>query len=226
MNSSTTSAAARTHGDPKSDPLAEQRFWDGWNASGGPKYPRDDVVRFCLRRYPDRSRRNGVRALDLGCGGGVHTLFLADEGFDVTACDISPAGIELTRKRLAERGLKAETTLASLDELPFPARSFDLIISVGVLESCLPGVPEAAMPGIGKLLRANGLGFFFFATDKDYRIGAPDNPFVRRGFTEAEVAAMFEGAFPFVQIDRHTATEKGRKVALDNWMVTVSQTEG
>ncbi len=221
MSESTTSAAARTRGLSESDLPAEQSFWDGWNASGGPKYPRDDVVRFCLRRYPDRARRNGVRALDLGCGGGVNTLFLADEGFDVTACDISPAGVELTRKRLAERGLKAETVVASLDDLPFPADSFDLIISIGVLDCCLPGVPEAAMPRIGRLLRTNGSGFFFFATDKDYRIGAADNPFVRRGFTEAEVVAMFDAAFPFVQIDRHTATEKGQKIALDNWMVTV-----
>jgi SAM-dependent methyltransferase len=221
MSSSTTSAAARTRGISESDLPAEQRFWDGWNASGGPKYPRDDVVRFCLRRHPDRARRNGMRALDLGCGGGVHTLFLAEEGFDVTASDISPAGVELTRKRLAERGLRAETTVASLDDLPFPAPSFDLIISIGVLDCCLPGIPEAAMPRIGRLLRPGGSGLFLFATDKDYRIGTADNPFVRRGFTEAEVISMFDGAFPFVQIDRLTATEKGQKIALDNWIVTV-----
>jgi hypothetical protein len=77
------------------------------------------------------------------------------------------------------------------------------------------------MPAIGKLLRPKGAGLFIFATDQDYRIDDPNNPFVRRGFSETEVAALFGGAFPFVQIDRHTATEKGRTIALDNWMVTV-----
>lgn len=199
----------------------EQQIWDGWNASGGPKYPRDEVVRFCLRRFRDRALRKNVRALDLGCGGGVHSLFLADEGFDVTISDISSAGVETTLNRLLERGYRAGSAIASLDNLPFPPQSFDLILSISVIECCTPGVPEAAMPTIGKLLRPGGGGLFVFATDKDYRIGDPNNPFVRRGFTRDEVEKMFRGAFPFVQIDRHTATEKGGSMALDNWMVTV-----
>ena len=223
MSSSTTSAVNGLRRISESDLPAEQRFWDGWNANGGPKYPRDDVVRFCLRRYRDRASRAGVRALDLGCGGGVNSLFLAEEGFEITACDISPAGVALTNERLAARGLKAESAVASLDNLPFPPQSFDLIVSVGVLDCCMPGVPEAALPAIGRLLRPKGAGLFIFATDKDYRIDDPANPFVRRGFTEAEVVAMFNGAFSSVEIDRHTATEKGRTIALDNWMVTVGE---
>jgi SAM-dependent methyltransferase len=204
------------------DARTEQEFWDGWNAGGGPKYPRDEVVRFFFRRYPDRAAREQVRVLDLGCGGGVHTLFLAEEGFRVAACDISPLAVSLTSKRLAEQGLKAEMAVASLDELPFPPRSFDHILSVGVLDCAVPGLPEAAMPSIAKLLRPKGAGLFIFATDADYRIDDSINPFVRKGFTETEATAMFSAAFPSVEINRHVATERNRTVALDEWMVTAS----
>jgi SAM-dependent methyltransferase len=204
------------------DPVSEAAFFDTWNATGGPKYPRDEVVRFCLRRYPERPQRTNVRALDLGCGGGVHTLFLAAEGFDTAACDISLEGVALTSRRLAERGLKAETAVASFDSAPFPSRSFDLILCIDVLECAAPGLAEAALPSIAKLLKPKGAGFFVFASDKDYRIADPNNPFVRRGFTEGEVKSMFKAAFPFIEINRHVATEKHQSIALDEWMVTAA----
>lgn len=204
------------------DLIAEKKIWDGWNADRGPNYPRDDVVRFCLRRFKDRENRKNVRALDLGCGAGVHSLFLAQEGFNVTVSDISAVGVERAVRRMADHGFSVDQAVASLDELPFPPASFDLVICIGVLDCCPEGVPERAMPGIGKLLKPGGSGQFIFATDKDYRIEDENNPFVRRGFTEAQVKAMFDGAFSSYLIDRITSTENGRTKALDNWMVTVT----
>jgi SAM-dependent methyltransferase len=37
--------------------------------------------------------------LDLGCGGGRHALYFQDLGLDVTAVDVSPGAIEVSRKR-------------------------------------------------------------------------------------------------------------------------------
>ena len=204
------------------DRADEVAFFDGWNATGGPKYPRDNVVRFCLRRIPDRSMRTHARVLDLGCGGGVHAIFMAAEGFDVSACDLSPTGIAVTTRRLAERGLTAQTCVAALDTLPYAAGSFDLIVCVGVLECTPPGYAEAAMPMVARLLKPKGVGYFIFASDKDYRIDDPRNPFVRRGYSEQEVVSLFQMSFPVVEINRHVETERNRSVALDEWMVTAS----
>ena len=64
-----------------------REIWEKWNLSGGPKYPHEKVIQFCFRRYPRREDRE-LKALDLGCGGGVHSLFLAAEGFSVTGVDV------------------------------------------------------------------------------------------------------------------------------------------
>src|SRR2546426_7636787 len=56
-------------------------IWNTWNASGGPKYPHEKVIQYCFRNFPPE-QRSSVRALDVGCGGGVHTAFLAAEGFN------------------------------------------------------------------------------------------------------------------------------------------------
>jgi hypothetical protein len=91
---------------------------------------------------------------------------------------------------------------------------------VGVLECTLPGVAEAAMPKIAKLLRPGGAGFFIFASDKDYRVGSKENEYVRRGFTEEEVRSIFEANFAELDINRVIRTEQNQSIELNEWMVS------
>jgi 2-polyprenyl-3-methyl-5-hydroxy-6-metoxy-1,4-benzoquinol methylase len=44
--------------------------------------------------------------MDLGCGTGRHTLFLAQNNFNVIATGISETGIETTRSKTDAIGLK------------------------------------------------------------------------------------------------------------------------
>jgi hypothetical protein len=53
---------------------APSQHWDDWNATGGPKYPKQKTVQFSFRRFPARDQRMGKRALDLGCGSGVQAI--------------------------------------------------------------------------------------------------------------------------------------------------------
>ena len=65
------------------------------------------------------------RALDVACGAGRNALYLAANGFDVVALDISRVGLE--------RGLPVDWLYADLDEDPagaLPAGPFDLIVWV------------------------------------------------------------------------------------------------
>jgi UDP-2,4-diacetamido-2,4,6-trideoxy-beta-L-altropyranose hydrolase len=80
--------------------------WDLWNQSGGPKYPNEKIIQFIFRSIP-KFDRPVTRVLDLGCGSGVHTEFLAAEEFETYACDISPVGIKNTFDRLKKKDLVA-----------------------------------------------------------------------------------------------------------------------
>jgi SAM-dependent methyltransferase len=46
----------------------------------------------------------GMRVLDAGCAAGAHSEWLAGEGADVAAIDVSPRMVARTRERLAGRG--------------------------------------------------------------------------------------------------------------------------
>ena len=66
------------------------------------------------------------RALDVGCGSGQNTKLLLDQGFTVTAIDISVRALELCRRQAPE----ARIQWADLREgLPFAGDYFELIVA-------------------------------------------------------------------------------------------------
>lgn len=102
----------------------------------------------------------GARVLDLGCGEGRLTLYMARRGFRVTAVDISVAGIAKL-KRVAEReGLEVSAQAADLRDWPVTGE-FDLVISDGVLhlverehaDRILAQLQAATVPGGWHLIK-------------------------------------------------------------------------
>lgn len=193
--------------------------WNEWNRGGGPRYPNSAVVQFCFRAFPPETRRH-KRALDFGCGSGVHTLFLAHEGFSVTGIDIAETGIENTRERLKAYGLHAELFARSIDDPQLPLGSFDLIICDGVLDSAGPSISTRAIHHASTLLAPGGRGIFIFASDQDFRV-LGENPMHIHGFSRDEVENLFSGNFDECFVDRSIITYRSGELALNNWLVTV-----
>lgn len=71
-------------------------------------------------------------ALDLGCGTGRHSVWLAEQGWDVTAVDFSRAGLSRLEDVAAERGLRIRTELADLRLWTPATAGFDLVLAVDV----------------------------------------------------------------------------------------------
>ena len=75
------------------------QFINGWdkNYLNGRfnRYPYDRVVSFILNNFSS-GNRSTKRILDLGCGGGNHIKFLAEEGFNYYGIDGSEESIRLS----------------------------------------------------------------------------------------------------------------------------------
>lgn len=91
------------------------------------------------------------RFLDVGCGSGANLAAFATLGEPVGA-DFAPAAVRLCR----ERGLPA-TAVASAARLPFPAASFDLVLSCDVL--CHRSLADRDVPlaEMARVLRPGGV---------------------------------------------------------------------
>ncbi len=85
-----------------------------------------------------RSRPGGGRALDVGCGAGTFSVYLARSGFDVTGIDIIPKAIELAKEHARTAGVRADFLEEDLLAWEAPA-PFDLVLDSGCLHSLIGG---------------------------------------------------------------------------------------
>jgi len=90
------------------------------------KYPFDSVVSFIFKNFKDKIRKN-VKVLDLGCGGGNNSYFIAKEGFDLYAVDGSNTSIQITREKLSFYD-KNKITKCYFQKLPFQKNFFNCVI--------------------------------------------------------------------------------------------------
>ncbi len=78
---------------------------------------------------------NGLcRALDIGCGTGVDSVFMAQHGLKVTAVDFVPRALEFARKRAKENKVEVEFVGGDVTELVLEGE-YDLIFDSGCLHS-------------------------------------------------------------------------------------------
>ena len=196
-------------------------LWESWNAMGGPKYPNEKVVQYTFRHFPSAVRAT-TRALDVGCGSGVNTWFLAREGFPVVASDLALSGLLNARSRLGVDNFSAPLICADAGKQPFRDGSFDYIVAVRVLELLpSPELQDALVGEIARLLVPGGRGLALFASPEDYGVKHPElapAPFFAP--SEQRVHEIFCDRFASVDIDIYMTTYQGGKLTEHNFLVT------
>lgn len=70
----------------------------------------------------------GAHVVDIGCGPGWTSLFLAESGYDVTAIDLVPANIELTLERAARWQVPMTALVGDMEHLELGHERFDLAL--------------------------------------------------------------------------------------------------
>jgi len=72
------------------------------------------------------------RALELGCGDGVNAVFLARQGFDVSAVDVSPTAIQQARGLADRAGVSVDFQVADVKALNGLSSPFDFVFDRGL----------------------------------------------------------------------------------------------
>jgi len=89
----------------------------------------------------------GKRALDIACGEGRNSVFLARHGMLVTALDISDVGLRKAARRAEDAGVVVNFQQVDLDDYHF-TEQFDLIINFNfLLRGLIPEAVNALSPG-------------------------------------------------------------------------------
>jgi ubiquinone/menaquinone biosynthesis C-methylase UbiE len=98
----------------------------------------------------------GDTTLDLGCGAGRNTIFLAARGCRSIGVDWSATALQIARQRAAEAGVAPEFYAASAFDLPLDDESVDFALDNG----CLHGVSLDEWPAyaaeLARVLKPGG----------------------------------------------------------------------
>jgi len=181
-------------------------------------YPNEHLVRWACGRFKTGAQQ---KVLDLGCGQGSSTLFLAREGFDVSAIDFSHNAVAKCNKRLRAEKLKARVFVGEMMLLPFQSGYFDGVVDVVSSAHNTKAHIELIYKEAARVLKVNGTLFLITPTNSCSR-----RPFMEYGtisFMESEeIKHILEKNFTNIKI-RHTSYEIDDGCEVRNWVVTADR---
>lgn len=148
--------------------------------------------------------RAGNLAIDIGCGTGLNTLFLARQGLYAIGFDLSGQALMLARKRISpdaaseQEPPRGKAMFVQADVSRLPVGSLDACYALDI--GCLHSLPDDRRPayaqGVIRALRPGGYyHLYVFDRSKSDGPGA-------RGMDDGEVAALFDGKMEIVSEER------------------------
>lgn len=218
--------------------VSNTKLWETVHASRRwGAYPPEDVIRFVMNHYGHLSKveRQSVSVLDVGCGQGAVSWFLAREGFSVTGIDTSPSAIEKAHDYLAQDGLKATLQVADMKALDLPEKSFDLILDIESIYTNTAADIKKIYTDLHAALKPKGLLFTMaFSTDcsnfgtgtkleegtfTDIPSGSPSTG-VAHYFKHGELETLLKSiGFSELEVNQKTVTRNNGRDAISQWMI-------
>jgi ubiquinone/menaquinone biosynthesis C-methylase UbiE len=156
----------------------------------------------------------GRHLLEIGCGMGYDSLEFLKRGVRVTAVDLTPNAVELTKKHFAVEGVRAEEVkVDSALALSFPDETFDAVWSNGVLHAT--GDTPLAIREVRRVLKPGAhavISHFYRKPSWMYSLSRygqeniefkEEDPPVNEFYTEEEILAMFQGFEVIEAVQEH-----------------------
>ncbi len=123
-------------------------------------YIRDQICAHMGRDWRQPLPLEGIRILDIGCGGGVLSEPLARLGADVTGIDPAPGNVDIAARHAAKSALPVTYLATTAEDLAAAGQSYDVVLAMEVVEHVRN--PAAFIKTACALVTPGGL--FFAAT--------------------------------------------------------------
>lgn len=145
--------------------------------------------------------RAGQRALSVADGEGRNAVWLAEQGLDVTATELSPVALDKAEALAAARGVRVDFALADALNWTYPDEAFDLVVAI-FIQFAAPDERARLFENLKRTLRPGGRIVLQGYTPKqlDYRTGGPSA--VDNLYTAAMLRETF-GDFDIERLDEY-----------------------
>jgi len=155
------------------------------------------------------------RVLDLGCGNGRNSLYLAANGFDVTAWDKNPMSIANLQRVVEAEGLNnLQSDVRDLNSLKFDGE-YDFILSTVVMMFLEPTTIAGLIDNMQRCTKSGGYNLIVAAMDTEDFPCTVGFPFA---FREGELSGHYVG-WDIVKYNEepgelHRTDEAGNRIKL------------
>lgn len=133
------------------------------------------------------------KALDLGCGTGTNSIYIAQHGWDVTGIDFVPRAVTVAKRKAAEAQTSPRLMVGDVTRLAELGigTDYSLLLDLGCFHSIPDAARDAYVRGVTAVARA-GATFLIFGF---VRIDGSGSRLGPRGLAPAEVAQRFAGGW-------------------------------
>jgi SAM-dependent methyltransferase len=191
------------------DNLLEKRDSEWWNNFYSDKekpipffknIPDENLI-----SYFDRGLLKHGKALDIGCGNGRNSFYLAQRGFEVNGVDFSNTSIEWGKQMAKEQSIKVNFLCQSIFEFENKPESFDFIYDSGCLHHIKPHRRNQYLKTILKYLKPDGyFAMICFslkggANISDYDVYRDKSMLGGLGFSEYKLKTILEPYFEIIE---------------------------
>ncbi|PKO37237.1 MAG: SAM-dependent methyltransferase [Betaproteobacteria bacterium HGW-Betaproteobacteria-6] len=176
-----------------------EAFWSARYRDAGEDYLFGTAPNRFLAAQAERFG-TGMRVLSVADGEGRNAVWLAEQGCQVTATEISPVALEKAAKLARGRNVTVDLVQADILNWDWPQEAFDAVVGI-FIQFATPAERPRQLAGMKQAVKSGGLLFLQGYTPKqlEYRTGGPsavENLYtvamLREFFADWEIVSLHE----------------------------------
>lgn len=180
--------------------MVQSKAWQWEIVDKDDKYwntPAPDIFYLC-ENWKDKGFKE---FLDVGCGYGRNTIFMAKKGFNVSTFDLSNHSVETTKEKAENQGIKLkDICVADMLNMPYNNESFDCLLALNVISHTDKVGFDKILKEIRRVLKPGGEAYFTVGSKESYWFNNPKCIYVDEN-TKIRVEDGPENGIPHFYID-------------------------
>jgi len=147
--------------------------------------------------------------LEIGCGSGTNAIWLAQQGYDVTATEVAPTALELAGKKASEAKVRITFKLSDIcEEAPIDQHSVGFVFDRGVFHVMPADKRSLFVDRVSATLMPGGYWLCMAGSSDELRPEGEQGP---PQLSAAVIVNQVEPAFEIHRLERTTFTIPGGK---------------
>lgn len=148
--------------------MVQSKEWDWENAEQEKWMKPSEESYYFASKWAEEGAHS---ILDLGCGLGRHAVYFAQQGFKVTAVDLSEDGIRIAKQKRREKQVDFLCVVADMTNLPFANDAFDRVFSYHVISHQDTEGVQRVVDEITRVLKPGGKVFLTMCSKQHCAFG-------------------------------------------------------